>query len=123
MSAGRRSLRCLAALAAALLLAVTGCTSVTAGKPFDYAMAKRFEIVKGTSDKAQIAQLFGAPYETAKTATGETWTYYFREQRGGDPSDLDRTLRVDFDARGFVRDYRYTAQRKCLNPSQRHNCT
>ena len=62
------------AAAAALFLFLAACTSVTAGKPFDYAMATRFKIVKGSSDKAQIAHLFGDPYATQRTASGESWT-------------------------------------------------
>ena len=79
---------------ALLCAALAGCTPpgmVMAGKSYDYGLAKREQIVKGVSTKADIEKLFGDPYQTTKTGAAETWEYYSREA-GRDGAYADRTL-------------------------------
>ncbi len=96
----------IAALLCAALAACNPPGTVTAGKEFDYGLAKRQRIVKGVTTQGDIATMFGDPYKTSKSGNGETWEYYSRET-GRDEAYADRTLTVQFNERAVVTDFKY----------------
>jgi outer membrane protein assembly factor BamE (lipoprotein component of BamABCDE complex) len=105
----RRTMKAGWMIAALLCAALAACNppgTVTAGKEFDYGLAKRQRIVKGVTTQGDIATMFGDPYKTSKSGNGETWEYYSRET-GRDEAYADRTLTVEFNERAVVTDFKY----------------
>jgi len=94
-------------LIALCLVACSAQHAALDGKYFDHSLAKREAVHRGVTTKQDIASMFGDPYSTEPSATGETWVYYDREPVGRDGGYADRTMSVHFNAQSVVENFRY----------------
>lgn len=90
-------------MVAFLVIAGIGCAATLSGKKFNYSAVEQIE--KGKSNQEDVRKLFGEPLSTRKTETGEIWNYFF--SASGVITNPSRSLDIDFDKSGIVKDYKY----------------
>jgi len=91
---------CLLALAV-----LAGCLSFKFGREFPSPEAKM--IVIGTTDKASLERMFGAPYQVGLDNGDQTWRWFYGQRDSN--TELSKDLSVRFNADGIVRSYAFSS--------------
>jgi hypothetical protein len=90
------------------LLALTmlaGCVSLKFGREFPSPEARM--IVVGTTDKASLERMFGAPYQVGLDSGDQAWRWFYG-QRDSD-TELSKDLSVRFNPDGTVKSYAFSS--------------
>ena len=82
---------------------LVGCAATLSGKKFNHSAVPQIE--KGKSTQEDIRKLFGEPLSTRKSEAGEVWNYFYSAT--GVITNPSRSLDIDFDKSGVVKDYNY----------------
>ena len=115
MSIQMRSYRGAVPVALALSLWTAGCTSMQAGRPFDY---ERFSsrVTAGTTDLAEVRGLLGEPsgkglVVEADGTRYDQWTYFYGDvNMTSSQKSRFKLLQVRFDAAGKVASYNWSGE-------------
>ena len=90
------------------LLALTmlaGCISLKFGREFPSPEARM--IVVGTTDKASLERMFGAPYQAGLDSGDQSWRWFYGQRDSG--TELSKDLSVRFSQDGIVKSYAFTS--------------
>jgi outer membrane protein assembly factor BamE (lipoprotein component of BamABCDE complex) len=92
-------------LALAVLLAVSACSALQAGREFPSPDTAQIKV--NITDKAGLLAIFGEPYQVGIDNGDQTWRWFFAQRSGS--TEITKDLTVRFNANGTVKSYSFTS--------------
>ena len=87
------------------LTIVAGCISLKFGREFPSPEARM--IVVGTTDKASLERMFGAPYQVGLDSGDQSWRWFYGQRDS--TTELSKDLSVRFNPDGTVKSYAFSS--------------
>src|SRR5262245_2049248 len=87
------------------LTLVAGCFSLKFGRELPSPEAKM--IVVGTTDKASLERMFGAPYQVGLDSGDQSWRWFYGQRDSA--TELSKDLSVRFNPDGTVKSYAFSS--------------